>query len=237
MLLIFFTQHIGSYRYEKPEGVSMTMIAAKLNKKEVIQAYSRIAFFYDVWGSLTESKARRRALQLAAIQDGESVLEVAVGTGLAFREIVRMNPNGQNFGIDLTQAMLDKAREKIGQTQANFRLSIGDAYDLRFENAQFDVLINNYMFDLLPEADFITVLNEFRRVLKPGGRLVLINMTKGERFYQNFYEFLYQINPRWMGGCRGVLLANTLSKAGFKNISREMTSQLGFPSEILTATL
>lgn len=215
----------------------MSINAAKLNKKEVVQVYSQRAFFYDVWGNLTEAKARRRALQLANIQDGESVLEVAVGTGLAFREIVRVNPNGQNFGIDLTQTMLNRARKKLEQTEAHYQLSVGDAYDLRFANAQFNVLINNYMFDLLPEADFVKVLNGFKRVLKPSGRLILVNMTKGEHFYQNFYELLYRINPSWMGGCRGVQLANTLPKAGFKNISREMTSQLGFPSEILTATL
>ncbi len=215
----------------------MSIADAKLNKKQVVEVYSQIAFFYDVWGNLTEAKARSRALQLANIQDGESVLEVAVGTGLAFREIVRMNPNGQNVGIDLTQTMLDRARKKLGQTGAHYQLAIGDAYDLRFENARFDVLMNSYMFDLLPEVDFVQVLKGFKRVLKPGGRLVLVNMTKGEHFYQNFYELLYRINPSWMAGCRGVQLANTLPKAGFKNVSREMTSQLGYPSEILTATL
>jgi ubiquinone/menaquinone biosynthesis C-methylase UbiE len=93
------------------------------------------------------------------------------------------------------------------------------------------------MFDLLPEADFTKVLAEFKRVLKPNGRLVLVNMTQGEHFYQRLYETLYQINPSWMGGCRGVLLTGELQKAGFKNISREMFSQLGFPSEVLKATL
>lgn len=215
----------------------MSISIAKLNKKEVVQVYSQIAFFYDAWGNLAESKARKKALELANIQNGESVLEVAVGTGLAFREIVKSNPNGQNFGIDLTEAMLDKAKQKISQTNAHYQLSVGDAYDLRFKDAQFDVLVNNYMFDLLPEADFAKVLNQFKRVLKPNGRMVLVNMTKGERFYQHLYETLYQINPNWIGGCRGVLLTGELQKAGFKNISREMISQLGFPSEVLMATL
>lgn len=215
----------------------MSISFAKLDKNEVVRVYSKIAFFYDLWGNLTESKARRRALQLANIRNGEMTLEVAVGTGLAFREIVKNNPAGKNFGVDLTQAMLAKAGKKLEWLEGHYQLSIGDAYALRFEDAQFDVLINNYMFDLLPEADFAKALAEFRRVLKPNGRLVLVNMTKGERFYQNFYEMLYHINPNWMGGCRGVLLADILQKEGFKNISREMISQLEFPSEILTATL
>jgi ubiquinone/menaquinone biosynthesis C-methylase UbiE len=176
-------------------------------------------------------------LELANIQNGESVLEVAVGTGLAFHEIVTANQDGKNYGIDLTESMLEKARQKISHTNAHYQLSVGDAYNLEFENAQFDVVINNYMFDLLPEADFTKVLAEFKRVLKPNGRLVLVNMTQGEHFYQRLYETLYQINPSWMGGCRGVLLTGELQKAGFKNISREMFSQLGFPSEVLKATL
>lgn len=215
----------------------MSIHAAKLNKKEVVQVYSRRAFIYDVWGNLTESKARKRALELANIQDGESVLEVAVGTGLAFHEIVKSNQSGKNYGIDLTESMLEKARQKINQTNADYQLAVGDAYDLDFKDAQFDLVVNNYMFDLLPETDFSKVLAQFKRVLKPGGRLILVNMTRGEHFYQRLYETLYQINPSWMGGCRGVLLTGELQKAGFKNISREMFSQLGFPSEVIKATL
>jgi len=215
----------------------MSTNAAKLNKREVIQVYSGIASFYDVWGNLTESKARKRALELAGIQNGESVLEVAVGTGLAFREILKANPTGQNFGIDLTEAMLEKARVNIGRTDANYQLSIGDAYDLLFDSAQFDVLVNSYMFDLLPENDFAKVLAQFKRVLKPQGRMVLVNMTRGRYFYQGLYEAIYRFNPGLLGGCRGVFLTGELEKAGFRNISREMISQLGFPSEVLSATL
>jgi ubiquinone/menaquinone biosynthesis C-methylase UbiE len=215
----------------------MTINAAKLNKTEVVQVYSRIASIYDVWGNLTESNARKKALELANIQDGESVLEVAVGTGLAFHEIVKANPHGKNYGIDLTESMLDKARQKVNQINAQYQLAVGDAYNLDFKDGQFDVVVNNYMFDLLPEDDFAKVLAQFKRVLKPNGRLILVNMTRGEHFYQRLYETLYQINPSWMGGCRGVLLTGELQKAGFKNVSREMFSQLGFPSEVIKATL
>ena len=95
--------------------------------------------------------------------------------------------------------------------------------------------MNAYMFDLLPEEDFTVVLKEFKRVLKPNGRIVLANMTKAEQFYQRIWESIYHINPRWLGGCRGVLLAPALRAAGFKDVQRETVSQFGFPSEIITA--
>jgi hypothetical protein len=64
---------------------------------------------------------------------------------------------------------------------------------------------------------------------------VLVNMTRAERFYQQVYEGIYHLNPRWLGGCRGVLLIEQIRAAGFKNASREMVSQFGFPSEIISA--
>jgi ubiquinone/menaquinone biosynthesis C-methylase UbiE len=216
----------------------MDISAAKLDKPEVVAVYSKMAFFYNVWGSLTESRAREKAILRAGIQDGQAVLEVAVGTGLTFFEILKANPNGENVGIDLTPAMLEKARLQAAKSGAvNYQLTTGDAYALQFPDQHFDLVMNNYMFDLLPEQDFLTVLAEFKRVLKPGGRLVLVNMTRGEHFYQQIWEGVYKLNPRWLGGCRGVLLGTTLKVAGFRNIEREMISQFGFPSEIISATI
>jgi len=214
----------------------MSMSAVRLNQKEVVELYSGIAPLYDLWGKLTETRARKMALQLARIRDGESILEVASGTGLTFFEILKANPAGENVGVDITPAMLEKARARaLKSGQNNYRLEIGDAYALDFPAGHFDLVMNNYMFDLLPEKDFIPVLQQFKRVLKPTGRLVLVNMTRGEHFYQRFWEGLYQINPGWLGGCRGVLLSQSLQTAGFTRITREMTSQLGFPSEIISA--
>jgi len=215
----------------------MTISAAKLNKPEVVEVYSQTAFIYDLWGSLTETKARQRALAFAKIKNGEAVLEVAVGTGLTFLEILKANPDGENIGIDLTPAMLDKARLKASRSGiTRYQLATGDAYALEFPAQHFDLLMNNYMFDLLPEKDFTVVLAEFKRMLKPGGRLVLVNMTRAEKFHQKIWEGVYHLNPRWLGGCRGVLLLTHLETAGFKNIKREMLSQFGFPSEIIIAT-
>ena len=187
-----------------------------------------------MWARLTESKALLRCLELAAIRDGESVLEVATGTGLAFERILRANPSGRNEGIDLTEAMLARARKRAAKLGVdNYRLRIGDAYALDFPDGDFDLLINNYMFDLLPQQDFVDVLTEFRRVLRPGGRLVMVNMTKGERWYNRIWERIYRINPAWLGGCRGVTILPVMEACGFIHTQREYISQMTFPSEVL----
>lgn len=213
----------------------MTMLKAQIKKGQVADVYSRVAPLYDAWAWLTESKARDRCLELAAIQDGEDVLEVAVGTGLAFERILKLNPSGRTEGVDLTEAMLEKARQKAAKTGVvGYRLRLGDAYELDFADDSFDVLINNYMFDLIPQQDFAAVLQEFRRVLRPGGRLAMVNMTGGERWYNGIWERLYRMNPALIGGCRGVSLLPELSACGFANTTREYRSQLTFPSEIVT---
>lgn len=211
------------------------MLRARVDKAQVASIYRRIAPSYDLWAWLTERKARNRCLDLAAIRDGESVLEVAVGTGLAFERILSANPTGCNEGIDLTQAMLARALKKAARSGAdNYRLRIGDAYDLDFPADSFDLLLNNYMFDLLPEEDFAVVLREFRRVLRPGGRLAMVNMTFGKRWYNGLWERIYRINPALLGGCRGVSLLPELSAGGFTQCRREYMSQFTFPSEIVT---
>lgn len=162
------------------------------------------------------------------------MLEVAVGTGLAFERILRINPSGRNEGIDLTEAMLTRARKRAAkQVNSNYRLRIGDAYALDYSSGEFDVLINNYMFDLLPEQDFLAVLSEFKRVLRPGGRLAMVNMTIGERWYNRGWGRIYRINPALLGGCRGVFTLPVLEACGFIKTKREYISQMTFPSEIV----
>jgi ubiquinone/menaquinone biosynthesis C-methylase UbiE len=165
-----------------------------------------------------------------------NVLEVAVGTGLAFYEMVKQNPNGKNTGIDLSKRMLKKAEKRLRKLSgAAFTLSVGTAFHLPMEDETVDVLMNNYMFDLMLDEDMHRVLIEFRRVLKKGGKLVLVNMTEGERFGSNIYNYVYNISPRLMGGCRGVTLSGKLKDHGFQVETREYYQQLLFPSEVILA--
>jgi len=210
------------------------ILDAFVNKADVPKVYRSVAPIYDLWSTLTETKARERCLELADTQDGEKVLEVAVGTGSAFVEILRKNPHGWNTGIDLTMEMLSRARKKAGKLGVgNYSLEPGDAYDLAYPDAEFDLILNNYMFDLLPEGDFPLILGGFYRVLRPGGRLVMANMTKPVHWYNAIPELVYRIRPSMLGGCRGVYLLPYLEAAGFIDLRREYISQMTFPTEVL----
>lgn len=209
---------------------------ARVSQADAVRLYDRLSGVYDVWGRLTEEKARNRSLELAEIRDGQHVLEVAVGTGLAFVEVVRKNPNGRNLGIDVSARMLAEAERRLRNAgSSNYELSIGSALDIRVKDNSFDVLLNSYMFDLLEEDDWPRVLTEFNRVLEPGGRLVLVNMTFGEKWGSGIYERLYRLSPSLMGGCRGVRLDGPLGQHGFQVMRREYFQQLLLPSEVILA--
>lgn len=209
---------------------------AKIPQDEIGHVYDRLAGIYDIWGKLTESRARNRAIELAEIRNGQNILEVAVGTGLAFYEIVKRNPDGINIGVDLSKGMLKKAENRLRKIQnTNYDLNIGTAFELQIENESIDLLMNNYMFDLISFKDMDNVLKEFKRVLKKDGKLVLVNMAEGERFGSRIYDFLYTISPKIMGGCRGVKLKRKLEKHGFRVDKREYYQQMLFPSEVVLA--
>jgi ubiquinone/menaquinone biosynthesis C-methylase UbiE len=235
-------------RKEKTMGISLSCCGitcckqgknepdARIAQNHIGALYDKIAPIYDVWGYLTESHARNRAIELAGIKDGQSILEVAVGTGLAFYEIVKRNPKGMNTGIDLSAGMLAKARKRVSRISgANYSLSTGTAFNIGVENESINILVNNYMFDLIPFEDMDKILMEFKRVLKKDGRLILVNMTEGERFGSKLYNLVYQISPKTMGGCRGVKLTDRLHQHGFKVEVREYFQQMLFPSEVILA--
>jgi len=131
--------------------------------------------------------------------------------------------------------MLARARRRLERQGLGGELSVADAHRLGFPDASFDLLVNNYLFDLLPQSDFQPVLHEFRRVLRGGGRLLLVNMAQAERWHQRLYEYLYRLSPSLMGGCRGVSLASDVEAAGFKDVRREYLAQAAFPSEVISA--
>ena len=214
--------------------MSEQILEARHTHQEIVKKYNLIASVYDLFAVLMVSKAQQRALEMAAIRNGERVLEVAFGTVLNFVEILRRNSQGRVEGIDVSSKMLEKTRKRISKLGSkNYVLHLGDCRRLPFEDETFDVLMNQYLLDILPVEDFIPLLLEFRRVLKHGGRMVLVHMTKGEKWINQIYEGIYRLKPPLVAGCRGVKSRRFLEEACFVDLQREFISQFGFPSEVI----
>jgi ubiquinone/menaquinone biosynthesis C-methylase UbiE len=210
------------------------ILEARYSDEQLVQKYNRIACVYDLFGILMESKARQLALDLAGIRNGEKILEVALGTGLNFVELVRRNSKGWVGGVDVSIKMLERAKKRVSKTgRRNFAFHLSDTRQLPFRDGSFDIVVTQYLFDILPVDDFTPILLEFKRVLKNGGRVVVVNMTKSEKWVNQIYEGIYRLKPPLLAGCRGVFARPFLEKVGFKDIRREFVSQLGFPSEVI----
>jgi ubiquinone/menaquinone biosynthesis C-methylase UbiE len=214
-----------------------TQDPARVDQNAIQAVYDRLAPVYDVWSALTESKSRRAALRYADIVDGDDVLEIAVGTGRTLEAIARIDLHGTIRGIDLSPGMLAKASRRIANHPEWSRVEVaqGDAHALPYSDDSFDLVVVSYMFDLLPERDFSGVIAEIDRVVRPMGRVVVTNMTIAQRRRDDLYRWVYRVQPKLMGGCRGVRLTSFLVDGGFRVVRRDYVAQLGFPSEVILA--
>ena len=126
----------------------------------------------DVWTLGLHRLWKRQAMKLCALRPGERVLDVATGTGdLAFLESAAVGRDGKVVGVDSCAPMLEVARQRHGAIE----FQEGDAMDLRFPDASFDVV--TISFGLRNVADRGQALREFRRVLRPGGRLMVLDFS------------------------------------------------------------
>ncbi|MBD3223930.1 MAG: methyltransferase domain-containing protein [Caldithrix sp.] len=211
----------------------MKVLKRKLDKTKTKKSYKKVVWFYNFWSWLTESKAAKKVIDLAEIEDRKSVLEVACGTGVVFELIVHRNPNGENIGIDLSPDMLSKARKRVKKESGNFELREGDALNLDFNDKTFDILINNFMVDLMPEETFDKIAQEFHRVLKPQGVLAISTFSFGEKRVNKIWLWVAKHFPGLLTGCRPVSFKTNLIKAGFSIEQDIEVSQNTFPSEVL----
>lgn len=217
----------------------MAFIERVPNRDDIRRAYDLWSHFYDTVAAPWEAGARMRALGAVCIGQGDRILDVGVGSGAFFNQIVKKaGHHASVYGIDLSRGMVHQAGERLEGTPHNaIRLVQADALSLPFANESFDVVSSSYVLDLLQFEDIFRVLTEFRRVLKPMGRTVLVNLTKVDPDRRTWYERWYDALPSLaqayvLGGCRPVCLENLLAAAGFVALRRALVPQ-ALSSEIL----
>ena len=165
--------------------------------------FDRIAGVYDLMNSLMTAglhhRWRRRAVDLARVGLGDSVLDVASGTGdLAIELAARVGSGGSVIGSDFSEQMLDRARVKAPQLtwqQAN-------ALDLPYESDRFDAVTVG--FGARNFSDLDRGLAEMVRVTRPGGRVVVLEITTPTRaplstFFRLWFDRLVPLVGRVAG--------------------------------------
>lgn len=152
-------------------------MTADLDRPTVERAYARWAPIYDaVCGPIFERG--RRAAAAAARAVGGRILEVGVGTGLSFDDY---DETTEIVGIDLSEPMIAKARRRLatGRYPHVKSVMVMDAQDLAFADGTFDCVVAQFVITLV--ADPERVLSECARVVRPGGRIILVNHLYSER--------------------------------------------------------
>jgi ubiquinone/menaquinone biosynthesis C-methylase UbiE len=138
--------------------------------------YDRIAPVYDLAQGFLELPVRYCRQDLWASVGAGQVLEVGVGTG---KNIRFYPPDAAVTAIDLSPKMLDRARSKARQRQSRVRLQLADVQRLPYQDQRFDAVVGTFVFFAVPDP--ILALGEVRRVLKPGGKLLLLEHVLSER--------------------------------------------------------
>ena len=168
---------------------------ADLDKRAVTKAYDRWAPVYDlVFGPVFERG--RHAAIAAAERLGGRILEVGVGTGIALPHYSR---NCRVCGIDISEPMLRKARERVAELGLDNveGLWVMDAEDMSFPDASFDVVTAHLVVTTAPNPE--AVLDEFARVLKPGGEIILMSRVGAEAGLRRSLEHWFQPAARKLG--------------------------------------
>jgi len=151
-----------------------------LKEPQVRAMFDRIAGFYDVMNSVMTAGLhhgwRRRAVDLAQVGPGDRVLDVATGTGdLAFELSRRVGPDGQVIASDFSEEMLSRAREKAMAAAGPITFEWGNALGLTYGDGEFAAVTVG--FGARNFADLDKGLREMTRVVRPGGRVVVLEIT------------------------------------------------------------
>lgn len=211
-------------------------------KQQVARMFNSISARYDLLNHLLSAGVdvywRRKAIsQLRKLKPG-LILDVATGTGDFAIEALSLNPQ-KVIGVDISDGMLEIARKKIQQRKMGDRISIekGDSEKLPFQENMFDAVI--VAFGVRNFEDLEKGLADMLRVLKPGGKAVILEFSKPDRFpFKQFYGFYFKyIVPligRWVSRDdsaynylpesvhafpRGATFTGILSRLGYKEAS------------------
>jgi ubiquinone/menaquinone biosynthesis C-methylase UbiE len=152
------------------------MSTSDLDKSVVETAYARWAPIYDAVCGPIMVQGRRAAAAAARVIGGR-ILEVGVGTGLSFDDY---DASTEITGIDLSAPMLEKARAKMasGRYPHVKDVRLMDAHAMAFADATFDCVVAQFVITLVANPE--QVLSECHRVVKPGGRIILVNHLYSE---------------------------------------------------------
>jgi phosphatidylethanolamine/phosphatidyl-N-methylethanolamine N-methyltransferase len=174
-------------------------MSGDIDRDSIARAYGHWAPVYDVVFGAVFGPGRCAAIaatEAACGSHGGRVLDVGVGTGLSLPDYRRCN---RLVGIDISAPMLRKAQERVAQLKLDHveALCVMDAAKLAFPDAAFDVVVAQFVITAVPDPE--GTLDEFVRVVKPGGEIILVNHIGAESGPRAVFEQCFAPLARRLG--------------------------------------
>jgi len=199
--------------------------------------YDHVAAIYPVSTFFFHSRAHGCALKHAGIRNGMRVLELATGSGEMFRRLIRANPDGKTFGLDLSPNMAARTqrRARAEFPAAQSHCGAVDVRNMPFQDASFDAVVCCYLFELLRHEDIKLTLGEIRRVLRAGGTFSLVVIGENGPFFNQLYSVAGKLVPAFWGRQVERVAPELITEAGLRIVKQQFVRQTGYPSRVLVA--
>jgi len=209
-----------------------------LSRAETKALYDKISKVYDLLSEHTEGPVREAGLRMLAPQPGDTVLEIGFGTGHALVWLApAVGPSGKVHGIDLSDGMFTVAETLIRHEGFTDRVELrtGDATHLPYPADSMDAVFMSFTLELFDTPEIPLVLAQCKRVLKTGGRIVVVGMSKEGKHgvVYEAYEWTHSHFPNFVD-CRPILVSQVIAAAGFQ-VTEKQNVQIWVPMEIVRA--
>lgn len=207
-----------------------------VERARIQEIYTRIAPFYDQVTGEAQRPAKDRAWRALAPRPGETVADVGAGTGQGLIEVAKAGAI-RVVAIDFSPGMLAVAHEVLANAGVHqwVLLILGDATALPLGDASVDCVYSSYVLNVLPTRQIPMLLDELWRVLRPKGRLALVNLTEGvgaDAAVSAEWRERFGRDPEAMSATRPVEALRLVQAAGFKDAWREYVGG-AWPSEVI----
>lgn len=178
-----------------------TYVKGKKKEEYVHSVFENIAHRYDFMNSLLSFRRHKAwrdfTMKKMRVQQGDTALDVACGTADWTIALAKESKTGEITGIDFSQKMLEVGEKKIKSIQLDRQIKLiqGNAMELPFEDDTFDHATIGFALRNVPDVE--TVLSEMKRVVKPGGKVVSLELSKPNwpPFRKLYYLYFYRILP------------------------------------------